>query len=162
MVWGIIDRQIDSLCRSYDVKREKTPVFFTHHVSRFRSEYDFFGQLSVEQAQLAGAGHALGAGFQRCDIAIREMQPHHAVEEFGGFGGGEAQVGRAQFGHLPPSAVAGQRQRRILTGGDDQVHLRRLALKQEGESVVDGGRRIDRFGINQVVVVKDEATRRRR
>jgi hypothetical protein len=42
------------------------------------------------------------------------------------------------------------------------VHLRRLALKQEGESVVDGGRRIDRFGINQVVVVKDEATRRRR
>ena len=93
---------------------------------------------------------AFGAGFQRGDIAIREMQPHHAVEEFGGFGGGEAQIGGAQLGHLPPGAVAGQRQRRILTRGDDQVHLRRLAFEQKDESVVD------RFGINQVIVVKNE------
>jgi len=38
----------------------------------------------------------------------------------------------------------------ILTGGDDQVHLQRLVLEQKGEGMVNG------FGINHVVVVKDE------
>ena len=38
----------------------------------------------------------------------------------------------------------------ILTGGDDQVHLRRQVLEQKGEGSVN------RFGINHVVVVKDE------
>ena len=38
----------------------------------------------------------------------------------------------------------------ILTGGDDQVHLGRQMLEQKGEGFVN------RFGINDVVVVKDE------
>ena len=38
----------------------------------------------------------------------------------------------------------------ILTGGDDQVHLWRQVLEQKGEGIVN------RFGINHVVVVKDE------
>ena len=46
--------------------------------------------------------------------------------------------------------MPGQGQLWILTGGDDQVHLRRQVLDQKGEGVVN------RFGLNQVVVVKDE------
>ena len=38
----------------------------------------------------------------------------------------------------------------ILTGGDDQVHLRRQVLEQKGEGFVN------RFGIDHVVVVQDE------
>ena len=38
----------------------------------------------------------------------------------------------------------------ILTGGNDQVHLWRQVLEQKGEGLVN------RFGINNVVVVKDE------
>ena len=38
----------------------------------------------------------------------------------------------------------------ILTGGDDQVHLRRLVLEQKRKSLLHW------FGINQMVVVKDE------
>ena len=38
----------------------------------------------------------------------------------------------------------------ILTGGDSQVHLGRQMLEQKGEGFVN------RFGINNVVVVKDE------
>ena len=39
----------------------------------------------------------------------------------------------------------------ILAGGDDQVHLCGQVLEQKGESLVN------RFGINQVVVVKNES-----
>jgi len=38
----------------------------------------------------------------------------------------------------------------ILTGGDDQVHLGWQVLEQKGEGMVN------RFGINHVVVVKNE------
>ena len=38
----------------------------------------------------------------------------------------------------------------ILTGGDDQVHLRRQVLEQKGEGIVN------RFGINHMVVVKNQ------
>ncbi len=38
----------------------------------------------------------------------------------------------------------------ILTGGDDQVHLGRQVLEQKGEGFVN------RFGIDHMVVVKDE------
>src|SRR3990172_4886909 len=38
----------------------------------------------------------------------------------------------------------------ILTGGNDQVHLWRQMLEQKGEGLVN------RFGINKMVVVKDE------
>ena len=72
------------------------------------------------------------------------------VEKLGGFGGRKTQVGGAQLGQLAPDAEPGQGQRWILTGGDDQVHLWRQVLDQKGEGLVD------RFGINHVVVVKDE------
>ena len=39
----------------------------------------------------------------------------------------------------------------ILPRGDDQVHLGRLVLEQKGEGLRD-----TRFGINRMVVVKDE------
>ena len=64
--------------------------------------------------------------------------------------GGEAQVGGAQLGQLAPGAQPGQGERRILAGGDHQVHPRRQVLEQEGEGIVD------RFGIDRVVVVEDE------
>ncbi len=82
--------------------------------------------------------------------SVGEVQTHHLVEELGGFGGRETQVGSAQFGQLAPGAQAGQGQMWIFAGGDDQVHLWWQVLKQEGQGIVD------RFGINDVVVVKDE------
>ena len=93
---------------------------------------------------------AFGASFQRCDILRREVELHHLVEKAGGFGGGKTQVGGPQFGHLAPGAVASQGELRILTGGDDQVHLGRQVVEQKGEGLVN------RCGINQVVVVQDE------
>ena len=38
----------------------------------------------------------------------------------------------------------------ILTGGDDQVHLRRQVLEQKGKGFVN------RFGINHMVVIQDQ------
>jgi len=105
---------------------------------------------------------ALGTGFQRSNVLRREVESHDLVEESGGFSGREAQVGRAQLGHLPPAAQAGQGELRILAGCDDQAHLRRLVFEQKGQSpvnrsrCVDSGRRAKRFGISQVVIVKDK------
>ena len=56
----------------------------------------------------------------------------------------------AQFGELASGAQAGQGQRWVFTGGDNQMNLRRQMLEQKGEGLVD------RFGVNHVVVVKDE------
>ena len=52
-----------------------------------------------------------------------EVQPHHLVEELGRLVRGEAQVGGAQLGQLAAGAQAGQRQRRVLAAGDDQVQV---------------------------------------
>ena len=106
--------------------------------------------LHGERGQLQAGDPAFGAGFQRGDVFRREAQTHHLVEKLGGFGGGEAQVGGAQLGHLAPGAQPGQGQLRVLAGGDDQVHLRRQVLEQKGEGLVH------RFGVDQVVVVQDE------
>ena len=54
--------------------------------------------------QLQTGNPAFGAGFQRGDVFRREVQTHHLVEKFGGFGGGKTQVGGAQFGQLTPGA----------------------------------------------------------
>ena len=80
----------------------------------------------------------------------REVQAHHLVEKVGGFGGGKTQVGGAQLGQLTPGAQPGQGKMWILTGGDDQVHLWRQVFEQKGEGFVN------RFGINQMVVVQDK------
>ena len=60
--------------------------------------------LHGERGQLQAGNPAFGAVFQRGDIFRREVQAHHLVEKFGGFGGGKAQVGGAQFGQLAPGA----------------------------------------------------------
>ena len=106
--------------------------------------------LQGKGGQLQTGNPAFGAGFQRGDVFRREVQAHHLVEKFGGFGGGETQIGGAQFGQLAPGAQAGQGQRWILAGGDDQVHLRRQVFEQKGKGL------INRFGINRVVVIQDE------
>ena len=82
--------------------------------------------------------------------SAERFRSHHLVEKIGGFGGGEAQVGGAQLGQLASGTQPGQGKLWILTGGDDQVHLRRQVLDQKGEGVVN------RLGVDQVVVVKDE------
>ena len=63
--------------------------------------------LQGEGGQLQAGNPAFGAAFQCGDVFGREIEAHHLVEEFGGFGGGEAQVGGAQLGQLAPGAVAG-------------------------------------------------------
>ena len=93
--------------------------------------------LHGERGQLQAGNPAFGAGFQGGDVFRREIQAHHPVEKFGGFGGGEAQVGGAQFGQLAAGAQPGQGQGWVFTGGDDQVHLRRQVLEQKGEGFVD-------------------------
>ncbi len=73
------------------------------------------------------------------------------IEELGGFGGGEPEIGGAQFGQLAASAQMGQGELRIFAGGDDQVHLGRHVLEQKGEGRVNG------WGFDNVVVIEDEA-----
>ena len=106
--------------------------------------------MQSQGGQLQAGDPAFGAGFQRGDIFRGELQAHRLVKKFSGFGRGETQVGGAQFGQLAPGAQAGQGKLGILTGGDDQVHLWRQVLEQKGEGFVN------RFGINNVIVVKDE------
>jgi len=106
--------------------------------------------LHRERGHLQAGNPAFGAGFQRGDLPGREVEAHDLVEEIGRLRGGEAQIGCTQLGHLPPAAQTGQGELRILTGGDDQAHLRRLVFEQKGQSLAN------RFGIHQVVVVKDE------
>ncbi len=72
------------------------------------------------------------------------------MRKLGGLGRGEAQVDGSQFGQLAPGAQSGQGQRGILTGGDDQVQLRRQVLDQEGQRIVH------RLCVEDVVVVEDE------
>ena len=91
--------------------------------------------LHRNRGQLQPGNPAFGAGFQGGDVFRREVEAHHLVEKSGGFGGGKAQVGGAQFGQLARGAQPGQGELRILTGGDDQVHLRRQVLEQKGEGM---------------------------
>ena len=60
--------------------------------------------LHRECRQLQTGNPAFGAGFQCGDVFRREVQAHHLVEKFGGFGRGKTQVGGAQFGQLAPGA----------------------------------------------------------
>ena len=65
--------------------------------------------------------------------SAERFEAHRVVEKLGGFGGREAQIGGAQFGQLAAGAQPGQREWRILSGGDDQLHLRRQVIEQEGQ-----------------------------
>ena len=131
---------------------------------------NFFGQIIQDKTVAAGKGFdeagsvfmpphgdrrelqtgdpSFGAGLQSGDISGREIQAHHPVKKFGGFGGGKAQIGGAQFSQLTAGTQPCQRERRILTGGDQQVHLPWQVFKQKSKSVVD------RFKINHMVVIQ--------
>ena len=106
--------------------------------------------LHGQGCQLQTGNPALGALLQPGDIALGEIQSHHPVEEIGGFGGGEAQVGGTQFGELIAHPQTCQRQGRVFAAGDDQAQLRRLVFDEEGQGFVN------RFGVEQVVIVEDE------
>src|SRR6185503_19671993 len=80
----------------------------------------------------------------------RKAETHHLREKSSSFGGGKAQVGRAQLGHLVTDAEPRQWEVGILTGGDHQMQLGWQVFKQKGEC------RVNRQSIKQVVVVKDE------
>ena len=60
--------------------------------------------LHRERGQLQAGNPAFGARFQGGDVLRREVEAHHLVEKAGGFGGGKAQVGGAQFGQLVAGA----------------------------------------------------------
>ena len=111
--------------------------------------------LHGKRGQLQPGDPALGAGFQRSHVAVGKRQTHYSIKKLGRFDRGELQVGGAQLGQLAARPQPGQRQRRVLAGGDHQVHRRRQMLEQKGEGVVDG------FGVDEVVVIEhqDEAVR---
>ena len=106
--------------------------------------------LQGDGRHLQAGDPAFGAGLQRRDVLGREVQARRPLEELGGFGRREPQVGGAQLGQLAPGAQPGEGQARVLAGGDDQVHPRRQVLEQKGEGLVV------RPGIEHVVVVQDE------
>ncbi|MCQ3939406.1 MAG: hypothetical protein DPW18_20535 [Chloroflexi bacterium] len=91
-----------------------------------------------------------GARFQLFDFRRGEMQPHHAIEKFGGFGSGETQIGGAQFEQLIPRAQLRQREGRVLARRHNQMHLRRQMFDEKRERVVNVGR------INEVIIVQNE------
>ena len=80
---------------------------------------------------------AFGAILQRGDVFRREVQAHHPIEKVGGFGGRKAQIGGAQFGQLTAHAQPGQWELGILSAGNDQPHLRRQMIDEEGERLID-------------------------
>ena len=61
--------------------------------------------LHRERGQLQAGNPAFGAVFQGGDVLPpRGLRPITSVEKCGGFGGGKAQVGGAQFGQLAAGA----------------------------------------------------------
>ena len=109
-----------------------------------------FTALQRDRGELQTGDPALGPAFERTDLVGGEVEVHDLVEKAGGLGRGEAQIGGAQLGQLASGAQSGQGQRGILAGGDDQVHLGRQVLDQEGQRIVD------RLGVEDVVVVENE------
>ena len=63
--------------------------------------------LHRNRGQLQAGDPAFGA-VSSAAMSRPRVEAHHLVEEFGGLGGGEAQVGRAQFGQLAAGAQPGQ------------------------------------------------------
>ena len=111
---------------------------------------DIVSPLDRQRRQLEGRDPALGARLQRGDFARAEIQPHHLVEVGGGLLGREAQIRRTDLGELAARPQAGQRQRRIRTGGDHQVNLRGQVLEEERHPVLDVVR------VDHVVVVEHQ------
>ena len=81
---------------------------------------------------------------------LGQFGPDGRSEQLGGLLAGEAQVGLAQLGQLAAGPQPGQRQRRVGAAGQHQPQLRREALQQDRQAVVD------RWRLDQVVVVQDQ------
>ncbi len=109
--------------------------------------------LHRERGELQARDPALGAGFEGRHLALGQGQAHDVAQKLGGFGRREAQVGGAQFDQLVAGAQPGQRQRRILARGDDQVQARWLMLEQKGDGAIHGSR------VDPVIVVENEDER---
>ena len=67
-----------------------------------------------------------------------KVQPHGLVKKLSGLVSGKPQVGGTQLGQLTPRAEPGEWQLGILTGGDDQVHVRWEVVEQKGEGASIG------------------------
>ena len=91
-----------------------------------------------ERGQLQPGDPALGALSQRRGVLARKVQTHRLVEEGGRLLGSEAQVGGSELREVTAGQQTRQGKGWIGAAGDDQVHLRRHVLKQEGDGVVDG------------------------
>jgi len=102
--------------------------------------------------QLQARDPALGARLQRRHVLRRQRHAHDLGEKRGGFGGCEAQIGRAQFGQVAPHPQPRERQRRISAAGDDQMQARRQLVQQEGQ------RRMDRRRFDHMVVIQHQHT----
>ncbi len=62
-----------------------------------------------KRRQLQSCNPAFGARLQDGYLLQREIQVHDLIEKASGFGGGEAQIGGAHFGHLAARAQSGER-----------------------------------------------------
>jgi hypothetical protein len=93
---------------------------------------------------------ALCAAFQCGNIFHREIKVRDLIEKFCGLGQRKAQVRGAEFGQLIAGTQARDRQRRVFTGGDDQMHLGRQVVDDKGK------RLINRLCINKVIVIQNE------
>jgi hypothetical protein len=78
------------------------------------------------------------------------LQTHHLAEECGGCVRGKGQIGGTQFGQLISGTPVGDREGRIGTGRDDQMHLRRQMVNQIRDRLVE------RWRFEHVVIVHDE------
>ena len=103
-----------------------------------------------ECRQLEGGDPAFGARLQCGDVGGGELECGDVVEVGRDLGQGEAQVGGTDLDQLAPGAQAGQRQRRVDAGADDQVHLGRKVLEQVGHARLQVG------VVDEVVVVQDQ------
>jgi hypothetical protein len=106
--------------------------------------------LQGEGGELQAGNPAPGPVLEGGDGLRREVEAPHVLQEDGSLLGGEPQVGGAELAELPPGSQPSQRQGRVGAGGDHQVKLSGQAAEQEGDRLVD------RLGLHQVVVVKDQ------
>src|SRR5437588_1274383 len=108
---------------------------------------------------LEGVGSELQAGDPtfganlKADTVLRgEGKSHDLGEEGGGFLGGEAQVGGAEFeqGPLAAQAGGGEGERGVLAGGKDKMKLRRKMLQQKGQGRMNG------LSSNDMIIFQDK------
>ncbi|MEJ2209745.1 MAG: hypothetical protein P8129_12000 [Anaerolineae bacterium] len=106
-----------------------------------------------EGSQLEARDPSFGALFQGCHVFLCQHQGHRIPEIGRGFALCEAQIGSANLGQLPAGAQAGEGQRRVGAGGDDQVHTllqRWEMIEQKRNDPVDCG------CFDRVIVVQNQ------